>query len=92
MHVAHPHPGKPEDVQQNQDLVAGFLTAAHTVLLQRPGAGSGGDPDGAAGGGKRQRVEAGAGGGTPAGEVHITLRRTPFYDSWGIDAIAKAAG
>ncbi len=28
----------------------------------------------------------------PEGQVHIALRRTPFYDSWGVDALATACG
>jgi hypothetical protein len=26
------------------------------------------------------------------GEVHVALRRTPFYDSWGVAALAEEAG
>ncbi len=87
-----PHVGgsRSEDVAANQDLLRGFFTAARALLC--------GDDSGTAGAGKRRRLDdhvfaaeaAGAGGGGP--EVHVTLRRTPFYDSWGVDELAEECG
>ncbi len=79
--------------------MSGFLLAAHSVLARSTGEGSSkrqrvdgaldGHGDPAASAAKPQASAASRRGG---GEVHITLRRTPFYDSWDIDAIAAKSG